>query len=117
MPLERIYADKGVKAYLASARTQVAKGIAAYAEGEAPIEASRRRGAGASPADWLRRDTSLRSAVAKPPHGKRDSRSEMERASPTRLHHHDAGCIGRESVAVEIDAGCIEHETEPSHHR
>jgi len=43
--IERIYADKGVKVYLASARAQMAKDVAVPAEGEALIEASRRRGA------------------------------------------------------------------------
>lgn len=43
--IERIYADKGVKVYLASARAQMAKQIAVPASGEDLIEASRRRGA------------------------------------------------------------------------
>ncbi len=43
--IERIYADKGVKVYLASARAQIAKDYRVPAEGEALIEASRRRGA------------------------------------------------------------------------
>lgn len=42
--IERIYADKGVKVYLASARAQMAKDVAVSAEGEALIEASRKRG-------------------------------------------------------------------------
>ena len=42
--LERIYADKGVKVYLASARAQIAKDLPVPPEGEALIEASRRRG-------------------------------------------------------------------------
>jgi hypothetical protein len=42
--IERIYAEKGVKVYLASARAQMAKEIAVSAEGAAQIEASRRRG-------------------------------------------------------------------------
>ena len=42
--IERIYADKGVKVYLASARAQMAKGLRVPAEGEALIEASRKRG-------------------------------------------------------------------------
>jgi len=42
--IERIYADKGVKVYLASARAQMAKEIAVSAEGETLIDASRRRG-------------------------------------------------------------------------
>lgn len=43
--IERIYADKGVKVYLASARAQMARDVPVSAEGEALIEASRRRGA------------------------------------------------------------------------
>jgi len=42
--IEQIYADKGVKVYLASARAQIAKENAVPAAGEAKIEASRRRG-------------------------------------------------------------------------
>ncbi len=42
--IERIYADKGVKVYLASARAQMAKNAPVPDEGEALIEASRRRG-------------------------------------------------------------------------
>jgi hypothetical protein len=42
--IERIYAEKGVKVYLASARAQMAKEIAVPAEGEALIDASRKRG-------------------------------------------------------------------------
>ena len=42
--IERIYADKGVKVYLASARAQMAKEIAVPTDGEALIDASRRRG-------------------------------------------------------------------------
>jgi hypothetical protein len=43
--IERIYADKGVKVYLASARAQMAKDVRTSPEGEALIEASRKRGA------------------------------------------------------------------------
>lgn len=43
--IERIYADKGVKVYLASARAQMAKDMRVPPEGEALIEESRRRGA------------------------------------------------------------------------
>ena len=43
--IERIYADKGVKVYLASARAQIAKDYRVPDEGEALIEASRKRGA------------------------------------------------------------------------
>lgn len=42
--IERIYASKGVKVYLASARAQMAKNANVSAEGEALIEASRQRG-------------------------------------------------------------------------
>jgi hypothetical protein len=42
--IERIYADKGVKVYLASARAQMSKGIPVTIEGEAQIHASRVRG-------------------------------------------------------------------------
>lgn len=42
--IERIYAGKGVKVYLASARAQMAKDVRVSDEGEALIEASRRRG-------------------------------------------------------------------------
>jgi hypothetical protein len=43
--IERVYADKGVKVYLASARAQMAKEIAVPNDGEALIDASRARGA------------------------------------------------------------------------
>ena len=43
--IERIYAEKGVKVYLASARAQMAKEIAVSLDGEALIDASRKRGA------------------------------------------------------------------------
>jgi hypothetical protein len=43
--IERIYAEKGVKVYLASARAQMAKELAVPPHGEALIEASRQRGA------------------------------------------------------------------------
>jgi hypothetical protein len=42
--IERIYADKGVKVYVASARAQMAKDVRVPEEGESLIEASRRRG-------------------------------------------------------------------------
>lgn len=42
--IEEIYAEKGVTVYLASARAQMAKGTLVSEEGEARIEASRRRG-------------------------------------------------------------------------
>ncbi len=43
--IQQIYADKGVKVYLASARAQMAKDVSVSADGEALIEASRKRGA------------------------------------------------------------------------
>jgi len=45
-PLEiaQLYAEKGVKVYVASARAQLAKELPVSADGEAKIEASRRRG-------------------------------------------------------------------------
>jgi hypothetical protein len=43
--IEELYADKGAKVYLASARAQLAKEVPVPAEGEALIEESRRRGA------------------------------------------------------------------------
>jgi len=43
--IERIYADKGVKVYLASARAQMAKETPVPDDGEALIDASRKRGA------------------------------------------------------------------------
>ena len=43
--IEEIYTEKGVAVYLASARSQIAKNVAVPAEGEALIEASRKRGA------------------------------------------------------------------------
>lgn len=42
--IERLYAEKGVEVYLASARSQMAKDVAVPPEGEARIEASRRNG-------------------------------------------------------------------------
>ncbi|HEY6844296.1 MAG TPA: hypothetical protein VI391_09020 [Thermoanaerobaculia bacterium] len=42
--IEEIYADKGVKVYLASARAQIAKETAVSAAGEQKIAASRKRG-------------------------------------------------------------------------
>lgn len=42
--IERIYAEKGVAVYIASARAQMAKDVAVPREGEALIEQSRRRG-------------------------------------------------------------------------
>lgn len=43
--IAQIYAEKGVKVYLASARAQIARGDAVSAAGETKIEGSRRRGA------------------------------------------------------------------------
>lgn len=42
--IAQIYAEKGVKVYVASARAQIAKETPVSAEGEAKIEASRKRG-------------------------------------------------------------------------
>ncbi|HMC21221.1 MAG TPA: hypothetical protein VKL19_05210 [Thermoanaerobaculia bacterium] len=42
--IAQLYAEKGVKVYLASARAQLAKETAVSPEGEKKIEASRRRG-------------------------------------------------------------------------
>ena len=42
--IEKIYADKGVKVYLASARAQIAKDTRVSADGEKKIDASRQRG-------------------------------------------------------------------------
>jgi hypothetical protein len=42
--IERIYAEKGVQVYLASARAQIAKDVRVSVEGEDLIEASRKRG-------------------------------------------------------------------------
>lgn len=44
LEIAQLYAEKGVKVYLASARAQMAKEAPVPAEGEAKIEASRRRG-------------------------------------------------------------------------
>ncbi|MDQ3280692.1 MAG: hypothetical protein M3Q69_04695 [Acidobacteriota bacterium] len=43
--IEALYAEKGAKVYLASARAQMEKDVAVSPEGEALIEASRKRGA------------------------------------------------------------------------
>ena len=43
--IAQIYAEKGVKVYLASARMQIARETPVSAEGEQKIEASRARGA------------------------------------------------------------------------
>jgi hypothetical protein len=51
--IERIYADKGVKVYLASARAQMAKDVPVSAEGEAQIEASRKRGVPKEPPEKI----------------------------------------------------------------
>jgi hypothetical protein len=42
--LEELYAEKGRKVYVASARAQIAKDLPVPEEGESLIEASRRRG-------------------------------------------------------------------------
>ena len=43
--IAQLYAEKGVKVYLASARMQLARETPVSAEGEAKIEESRKRGA------------------------------------------------------------------------
>lgn len=43
--IEEIYAEKGVVVYVASARAQIGKDVRVPDEGEALIEASRKRGA------------------------------------------------------------------------
>jgi hypothetical protein len=53
--IERVYADKGVKVYLASARAQMAKEVSVPAEGEALIEESRRRGTPEEPPEKIGR--------------------------------------------------------------
>lgn len=45
LQIAQIYAEKGVKVYVASARAQLAKEAPVSADGEAKIEASRQRGA------------------------------------------------------------------------
>ena len=45
LEIAQLYAEKGVKVYLASARAQIAKQTPVPAEGEAKIDASRARGA------------------------------------------------------------------------
>jgi hypothetical protein len=45
LQIAQLYAEKGVKVYLASARMQLARETPVSDEGEAKIEASRRRGA------------------------------------------------------------------------
>lgn len=42
--IEELYADKGTKVYLASARAQLSKEVPVPEDGEALIEASRKRG-------------------------------------------------------------------------
>jgi hypothetical protein len=44
LQIAQLYAEKGVKVYLASARMQLARETPVAPEGEAKIEASRRRG-------------------------------------------------------------------------
>ena len=44
LQIAQLYAEKGVKVYLASARMQLSRETPVSAEGEAKIEASRRRG-------------------------------------------------------------------------
>jgi len=45
LQIAQLYAEKGVKVYLASARAQIAKETPVSPDGEEKIEASRRRGA------------------------------------------------------------------------
>jgi hypothetical protein len=45
LEIAQLYAEKGVKVYLASARAQIARQTPVPPEGEAKIEESRRRGA------------------------------------------------------------------------
>ena len=45
LQIAQLYAEKGVKVYLASARMQLARGIAVSAAGEEKIARSRKRGA------------------------------------------------------------------------
>ena len=47
--IERVYAEKGVKVYLASARAQMAKSTPVPVEGETRIAASRERGVSVEP--------------------------------------------------------------------
>jgi len=51
--IERIYADKGTRVYLASARAQMAKDVCVPAEGEALIEESRKRGTPQEPPEKI----------------------------------------------------------------
>ena len=51
--IERVYAEKGVKVYLASARAQLAKEISVPADGEALIEESRKRGVPKEPPEKI----------------------------------------------------------------
>lgn len=44
LQIAQIYAEKGVKVYLASARMQIARAVPVPADGETKIEASRARG-------------------------------------------------------------------------
>ena len=44
LAIAQLYAEKGVKVYVSSARAQMAKGLPVPADGEAKIEASRTRG-------------------------------------------------------------------------
>lgn len=53
--IERVYAEKGVKVYLASARAQMAKEMPVPVEGEALIEESRQRGVPEEPPEKIGR--------------------------------------------------------------
>jgi hypothetical protein len=51
--IERVYAEKGVQVYLASARAQMAKEVAVPAANEARIDASRRDGTPKEPPEAI----------------------------------------------------------------
>jgi hypothetical protein len=51
--IERVYAEKGVKVYVASARAQLAKSVPVPAESEALIEESRVRGVPKEPPEKI----------------------------------------------------------------
>jgi hypothetical protein len=53
--IERVYADKGVKVYLASARAQMAKEMPVPEDGEGLIEESRKRGTPEEPPEKIGR--------------------------------------------------------------
>ncbi|HKR65962.1 MAG TPA: hypothetical protein VJZ00_19680 [Thermoanaerobaculia bacterium] len=53
--IERVYAEKGTKVYLASARAQMAKDVRVPEAGEAQIEESRRNGVPVEPPEKIGR--------------------------------------------------------------